>query len=259
MGVFNNHNSPQCSSFNIGYNQSFRNYSSFTLVSVIFIYLFYLFTLIVYLESSLPYIVKVKCRTLCGYLHTILHISLIFLYVNHFWFFKIVLKPSSDVAENPRPKYISSQSFSIFHWNLNIVSAHNYIKLSLLRDYFVSTLKFDVICISETYLNSDTSTVDENLEIVGHTLIRADHPPNTKQGGVCIYYKHALALSFGGKLCNFISLYRSPNQSPDIFEKFADNFEHNLDKIANKNPYLIVIPGDFNAKSSNWYKHETTT
>ena len=45
----------------------------------------------------------------------------------------------------------------------------------------------------------------------------------------------------------------------DIFEKFADNFELNLDKTANKNPYLIVILGDFNAKSSNWYKHDTTT
>ena len=53
-------------------------------------------------------------------------------------------------------------------------------KLSLLRAY-LSTHKFDVICISETYLNSDTPTVDENLEIAGYTLIRADHPFNTKQ------------------------------------------------------------------------------
>ena len=52
---------------------------------------------------------KVKCRTICGYLHTILHISLIFLYVNHFWFFKIVLKPSGDVEENLRPKLALSK------------------------------------------------------------------------------------------------------------------------------------------------------
>ena len=66
-------------------------------------------------------------------------------------------------------------------------------------------------------------------------------------------------ISFGGKLCNFISLYRSPSQSLDVFEKFADNFELNLDKVTNKNPYLIIILGDFSAKSSNWYKHDTTT
>ena len=100
VGVFNNHNSAQCNSYNIGYNQSFRNCSSFTLVSVIFICLFYLFTLIVYLESSLSYMAKVKSRTICGYLHIILHICLIFLYVNHFWFFKIVLKLSGDIEEN---------------------------------------------------------------------------------------------------------------------------------------------------------------
>ena len=90
------------------------------------------------------------------------------------------------------------------------------------------THKFDVICVSETYLNSDTSIVDENLEIVGYTLIRADHPSNTKRGGIYISYKHSVAfrlldicyldecinlkISFGGKVCNFISLYRSPSQ-----------------------------------------------
>ena len=96
-----------------------------------------------------------------------------------------------NVEENPGRKPSSSQSFSICHWNLNSISAHNYIKLSFLRAY-VSTHKFDVICISETYLNSDTPNVDENLEIVGYTLIRTDHPSYTKRGGICIYYKHSL-------------------------------------------------------------------
>ena len=174
------------------------------------------------------------------------YISLIFLYANQFWFFKIAVKLNGDAEENPGPE--SNQSFSICHWNLNSISAHNDMKLSLLRAD-LSTHKFDVICISETYLNSDTSTVDENIEIVGYTLIRADHPSNIKRGGVCIYYKHTLAfkllsicyleecinfeISFGGKLCNFISLYRSPSQSHDVFEKFADNFELNLDKVTN--------------------------
>ena len=30
------------------------------------------------------------------------------------------------------------------------------------------------------------------------------------------------------KVCNFIFLYRSPNQSLEEFETFADNFEPNL-------------------------------
>ena len=132
-----------------------------------------------HLESSVSSIVKVQSLKICGHFHIILHISLIFLYVNRFWFFKIVLKLSCDVDKKLGSKLSSSQSFCICQWNLNSVSPHNYIKLSLLRAY-ISTHKFDVICISETYLSSDISTVDQNLEIVGYTLIRADHPSNTK-------------------------------------------------------------------------------
>ena len=57
------------------------------------------------------------------------------------------------------------------------------------------TYTVDIICISETYLDSDTFAVDEYLEIAGYTLIRADHPSNTKRSGVYIYYKHSLAIS----------------------------------------------------------------
>ena len=46
---------------------------------------------------------------------------------------------------------------------MNCISAHNYIKVSLLKAYG-STHKFDLICVSESYLDSDTSTIDENLD-----------------------------------------------------------------------------------------------
>ena len=98
---------------------------------------------------------------------------MIFLYANHSWFLKIAVKLSGGVEQNPGPKHRSSQSFSICHWNWNSISVHNYIKLSLLRAY-LSIHEFAVICTSETYLNSDTSAVDENLEIAGYTLIRTE-------------------------------------------------------------------------------------
>ena len=63
----------------------------------------------------------------------------------------------------------------------------------------------------------------------------------------------------GRKSCNFISLYRSPSQSSDSFEEFADNLQLSLDKISNQNPFLTVVLGDFNTKPSNWYKHDKTT
>ena len=106
-------------------------------------------------------------------------------------------------------------------------------------------------------------------------LIRADHPSSAKRGGVCIYYRNFLPLKLinihslnecitfeiklGDKVCNFVSLYRSPNQSKDDFENFCNNFEQTLDTVSTTNPFLVVAIGDFNAKSSNRYTGDTTT
>ena len=140
---------------------------------------------------------------------------------------------------------------------------------------YISLHNFNVVCISEIYLDSTTALHDENLEITGYNLLRADHPSNSKRGGVCVYYKSSLALRLidvhylqeclifeiliGGKSCNFISLYRSPSQSLDSFEELADNLQLLLDKISNQNPFFTAVLGDFNTKSSNWYKHDQTT
>ena len=54
--------------------------------------------------------------------------------------------------------------------------------------------KFDIICISESYLNSDTSSNDNNLNIPGYNMSRAVHPSGNQRGGVCIYYKKSLPI-----------------------------------------------------------------
>ena len=196
------------------------------------------------------------------------------IYLHHIWLSLTIIRLSGDIEENPGPKRNSNQSFSICHWNLNSIIAQNYLKVSLLRAY-ISLHNFDVVCISETYLDSTTALDDENLHIAGYNLLRADHASNSKRGSVCVYYKSSLALRLidvhylqeclifeiliGGKSCNFISLYRSPSQSSDSFEEFADNLQLSLDKISNQNPFLTVVLGDFNTKSSNWYKHDQTT
>ena len=59
----------------------------------------------------------------------------------------------------------------------------------------------------------------------------------------CINFEIKIA----DKTFNFISLYRPPSQSKDEFESFADNPELNLDLIALRNPYLIVL-GDLNTQ-----------
>ena len=148
------------------------------------------------------------------------------------WLYSLLLLLGGDIELNPGPRQSSINSFSICHWNLNSLSAHNYAKIFLLKAY-IMICRLNIICISETYLDSSTLPDDNNLEISSYNLIWSDHPLNNKQGGICIYYKLFLPLrilnvqylqecinfemKIGDKVCNFISLYRSPSQSLDDF------------------------------------------
>ena len=116
-----------------------------------------------------------------------------FLVNTYFELQRLLILLSGDVEINPRPTRTPRASLSICHWNLSSISAHNYIKLSLLRAYLVFH-KFDIIFISEAYLNSSTPSDDDTLNISGYNLVRADHAFNRKRGGVCIYYKNCLPL-----------------------------------------------------------------
>ena len=63
----------------------------------------------------------------------------------------------------------------------------------------------------------------------------------------------------GGKLCSFVSLYCSPNQSQDDFESFANNLELNIGAVTANNPFLTAVLGDFNIKSNLWVKGDKTS
>ena len=133
--------------------------------------------------------------------------------------------------------------------------------------------KFDIICLSVTFLN-DTYK-DNDLNLNGYSLLRADHPSNAKRGGVCIYYKENLPLklistpylnesllcevTIGSKKCIIGTVYRSPSQNSDEFESFLSNFEFLLQDISNRNPYLTLLLGDYNARNTNWWHHDITT
>ena len=96
----------------------------------------------------------------------------------------------SDIEPNLGPTGKYSQNFSFFHWNLNSLPAQNYTKVPLLQAF--NTLhKFDLFCLSETYLDSSISTEEKSVIIDGYKLLYADHPSDTKRGGVCIYHEES--------------------------------------------------------------------
>ena len=63
----------------------------------------------------------------------------------------------------------------------NSIFAHNYAKVFLLKAY-VAVHKFDIIRISETYLDSSTHSDNSDLEISGYTIVYSEHPSNKKEG-----------------------------------------------------------------------------
>ena len=149
-------------------------------------------------------------------------------YIHYVWFYSLAIKLSGDTEENPGPKANSCDCLYICHWNLNSTCAHIFIKLSLLRTY-ISVNKIDIICLSETYLDSSIPPDDDNLELPEYNLVRTDNPTNTKRGSVCIYYHNSLPLKvidiqflneyinfeirISGKLRSFLCLDRSPSQT----------------------------------------------
>ena len=135
----------------------------------------------------------IKARFISLSVFRISFICILLAFIHHIWLYFIIFNRRGDIEKNLGPKLNSYQSFSICHWNLNSISAHNFLK-SFLRAY-ITVHKSDVICLSETYLDSSIFPNDNNLQIPGYNLYREDHPLNVKRGGVCIYYNISLPLT----------------------------------------------------------------
>ena len=138
----------------------------------------------------------------------------------------------------PGPKTKPNDNLPVCQWIINNIPSHNFQKIAFLQN-FVAMHKFDIICISETFLNNTYEDNDLNLNC--YSLLWGDHLSNAKRGRVCIYYKDTLALkvistpylnesllcevTIGSKKCIIGPVYRSPSQNSDEFESFLSNFE----------------------------------
>ena len=173
--------------------------------------------------------------------------------------------------KKPGPKY---SSLTFCHWNLNGLTAHDSIKISLLQAY-VTQHNYDIICLSETFLNSSIDSSNTRILIYGYNLIRSDHPSDSKRGRVCIYYKEHILLTKQDDICTldnclvteirstsencFLTcIYRSPSQNNEEFENFCVNFDLLFSNINEEIPICSIITGDVNAHSSNWWKNDIT-
>ena len=118
-------------------------------------------------------------------------------------------------------------------------------------------VNYDLISICETSLNDSVKLPDTLLN--DYTFEPANHPANTRRGGVGLFFKNSLPvviqkdlsfdesivveLKFGRKKVFFTVLYRSPSfdhTSPE-FQAFLLNFRNLYSKIQAGNPFLIIL------------------
>ena len=134
------------------------------------------------------------------------HDFCVFLYTSSFissmvsFAFKHLLIFCGDVEVNPGPQHWTSRSFC--HRNLNSISAHDFVKAPLLEAYN-AIHKFDIIRLSETFLNGFLQNDDVSLVLNRYKLVTADNPSDFKRGGVCIYFKESLPI----KVLNITNLH----------------------------------------------------
>ena len=149
----------------------------------------------------------------------------------------LLITYSGDIETNPGPKKNTKISFC--HWNLNGIAAHNFSKVSLLQA-MATTHEFNIICLSETFFDSLFNLLDDEINVEGNNLLKADHPNDYKSRRVSMYFKEHLPISRLDDLCNlpvlvtekrmekkncFLTcLYRSPSQSSNEFDTFCCNF-----------------------------------
>ena len=101
----------------------------------------------------------------------------------------IILQCHGDIEPNSGSRKLKTISFSVCHWNMNSLLAHNFSKLTQLKAYN-SVYKYDFMCLSEIY--QSTSSPDNLIDKKGYKLSRADYPDNIKRDGVCVYCKELL-------------------------------------------------------------------
>ena len=181
------------------------------------------------------------------------------------WVISRFILLSGDVELNPGP-----ETLKCCCWNLNSISAHDFLRVSLIEAYN-SLYNYDLIGIAETHL--DDSVDQERLILKGYEFINCNHPLNSKRGGVGLYVKDSLPkkerpdiatllesivceLNLDRKKYFFVVVYRSPSQDQQEFDNFMNNFELMLSKMSAEEPYDVIITGDFNCRSPQWWEQD---
>ena len=152
---------------------------------------------------------------------------------------------------------------------LRIIHVNTRSVLNKLDELQVKLSKFDVVVLTETWLNSSTS--DSILHWNNFQLVRCDREliRDKRGGGVCIYIKNSISfevihdfdkyldhnlefvfvkiMPLKQKAINMIGMYRPPDGNPKESIQYISSI---LDQVERKRSHVLII-GDFNLDFNN--------
>ncbi len=96
----------------------------------------------------------------------------------------------AGIESNPGP---SSKNLSFAVWNLDSLPARDYARLPLIES-FQAAYNFDIFGICESALSDDTSNDSILIDGFSPDPIRADKADDTRNGGVCLYFRQDLPI-----------------------------------------------------------------
>ena len=121
-------------------------------------------------------------------------------------------------------------------------------------------------CFSLWYISrSFHSTWQQKIPFNGYKLATAANPNKIKKGWVSVYFEEFLVTrqvklnNLNDKTVYIMLLCRSSSQTHDEFHHFFLNFKQVLSDIITINPFSVLITGDFNARTTTWWRNNSAT
>ena len=177
----------------------------------------------------------------------------------------------AGIESNPGPNSTKKLSFAV--WNLDSLPARDYARIPLIES-FQAEHKFDIFGVCESALTSDITKDSILIEGFSPDPLRADKADNTRNGGVCLYFREDLPIKsradlaimpetivaeikLNRKKIFFVLSYRHPNIPMAEVKNYISSLENILEMIGKEKPSAIILSGDFNARSPLFWEGDS--
>ena len=179
----------------------------------------------------------------------------------------------AGVEVNLGPTSPKKLSFAV--WNLDSLPARDFARIPLI-EAFQAQQNLDFFGICESALTSEISNEKIFIDGFSPDPIRADKADDTRNGGVCLYFRENLPVKSRPDLASipetlvaeiklnrkkifFVLSYRHPNTTIDEFSDYVKSLETMYENISRENPSVTIFSGDFNARSPLFWENDTQT